>query len=1655
MSQKPEEVPALLHFKNFDEIPEKIECPACHGVFAQPHKHVLNSDCRHSLSENLIHDLRIIENIKKNAINQRLRSEKKKPSSQPATKAPSAGSGKMASSPKPATMAPSAGSGKTASSPKPANNNIGPAPPAPPPAASKKPPKEDPLDMLSRGQCPACGKKNLTRPLQHISSTKCKNNVSPQVIAEFQTLQKQKKKPSSKSASSGPVNRIYINNNQPPTAPAETEKPNEAQASSQQENPLEPQASSQQEIPLEPQASSQEENPLDMMIRGQCPACKKAFKSPVGHINKTDCKNQVSHEVILEFQAFQKKKRKAEFNANKRKADPSGVKEDQRKQKADSRTNQALWRKAMGSQWERLRKFREATKFPALFVCVSCHVKYFRNQVKEFSEKVKSSIKIDLSACIVDENQTMKAKVHTSKVAKNNTMTEEDKLCQTPFICNTCHLHLKKGKLPPKSVKNGLELLDTDEDLKDQGLDLNELEETLIGRNVVFEKIFFLPKSRWTALKGPVINVPISEDSLEKTLEALPLPRTPNEARLIGVTLKRKLEYKQSHQRKLIDSSKMFRMLDKLKAHNNVFYSDVVSPEQYEDRCKETDRDGYTLVFGSDEDQNVDEEEAQDQNIYIKNIYNINNPKKDAVPGDADPSSEDPGDDYIKKWQFEYDNSVAMSSKYPEMTFAPGQGYRPKGLLSDMDWETRAFPATVNADGSNGMHQEREVRLTPQQYAIQRLCQINTRFVRNQPYMYALLAYLEEKRLRQNISMVGLRGTESVSAEGKSSFQLEQNYRVFENLPNSITYWKNAKYEMLAKIDNFGAFQLFFTLSCADMRWDQNFAAVLAEKGYSVNFKSATDDDGQHTIYVEAKSKNGQWKPIKKFLEEEVEETLHTLIQGNVMAATRYFNHRVKAFMTNIVMDKSNPLSVKCYCWKVEFQQRGAAHIHGTIWVYLKKLEKTALVDGELCYFPQKQPGLEYPMKSLGTAFANIRHNIPQTDETLESLRNFVDSFVTVSTHGPTVGEDVAKIAREVNTHHHTKTCTKKGRTKCRFKYPKPPSPYTIIQKPIDKTDKEQKKMFEEATATINTVLDFIAEGTNIQTIMADFDKAAETKGTQHQEGKVQRIKAVCESAHVKYEDYIEALQHSNRGYAIVLARDIDECTVNPFNPEWLRAWNGNMDLQVVIDFYQVITYITDYYSKADDSIIEKLNLAVAESGSRSVKENMSVMANTFLTHRVIGEAEACYRLIPSLNLSMSNVTTTFINTNTDEEKSKRFRKATQEHIDAGVPVIEIDGHEGLWYETHDMMSKYVRRPDELKDISAGQFLRMYDTYSKKKIDEDQGDKDENEAPEENIHININKNSDPPEEAEAEAPDDDYNEEYQFNFVMTYLKEGTRGTPLPEIIELKEKNLNESAFMKKRQFPKAVRFHKPNRANEPERYMLNELMLYSPHYDDIDKSRIHELFTENYNGENKIRLVKNQVMPYLEGVEEARFYCEQMEKEEELEETGVMLDPQNEQDEEEAQEEMNEEDAGRFNIIDPNSVQPNEGEQPAGKFKHIDVPDDIHNLYSSAQKLDRWQREVLTMVIQYSRDVVKARSNGDKYPNPLFLMVHGGAGAGKSTVINEIACWVQKILLKPGDSLDCPYVAKTAFTGVAASNIDGQTLHSMFSFREDIKIENF
>ena len=61
---------------------------------------------------------------------------------------------------------------------------------------------------------------------------------------------------------------------------------------------------------------------------------------------------------------------------------------------------------------------------------------------------------------------------------------------------------------------------------------------------------------------------------------------------------------------------------------------------------------------------------------------------------------------------------------------------------------------------------------------------------------------------------------------------------------------------------------------------------------------------------------------------------------------------------------------------------------------------------------------------------------------------------------------------------------------------------------------------------------------------------------------------------------YHDLLTHSIKGFGIVLTRDVDECWINKYNPEFLEIWDGNIDVALVFDMYAVVTYIADYYMK-------------------------------------------------------------------------------------------------------------------------------------------------------------------------------------------------------------------------------------------------------------------------------------------------------------------------------------------------------------------------------------------------------------------------------------------------------------------------------------------
>ena len=110
------------------------------------------------------------------------------------------------------------------------------------------------------------------------------------------------------------------------------------------------------------------------------------------------------------------------------------------------------------------------------------------------------------------------------------------------YICNTCYKYLAKNRLPPMSAANELKVIKIDET---ELLPLTELENNLIAKKILFQKIFQLPKSRMSAIKDKLVNIPIGECDIMNTVEHF--PRTPMEGGLLEVKLKRKIEYKNYH----------------------------------------------------------------------------------------------------------------------------------------------------------------------------------------------------------------------------------------------------------------------------------------------------------------------------------------------------------------------------------------------------------------------------------------------------------------------------------------------------------------------------------------------------------------------------------------------------------------------------------------------------------------------------------------------------------------------------------------------------------------------------------------------------------------------------------------------------------------------------------------------------------------------------------------------------------------------------------------------------------------------------------------------------------------------------------------------------------------------------------------------------
>ena len=418
-------------------------------------------------------------------------------------------------------------------------------------------------------------------------------------------------------------------------------------------------------------------------------------------------------------------------------------------------------------------------------------------------------------------------------------------------------------------------------------------------------------------------------------------------------------------------------------------------------------------------------------------------------------------------------------------------------------------------------------------------------------------------------------------------------------------------------------------------------------------------------------------------------------------------------------------------------------------------------------------------------------------------------------------------------------------------------------------------------TKILSDIEDILGDDDKIKEIMGKYEKGKTEE--EYDDNRAKRIDLMLKMAgDISYEDYIMAIKKSRKhGSTVLLKRDIDETRVNNYNPEWAMSWDANHDIQPVLDFFAVITYVTDYWAKPDEGITQYLREAAAILKSEpDQKKRCQQMANTFLTHRQMGEVEAYYKILPSLSLKYSSVDTIFIPAEKKELRSKFLMKLDENdaNFDKG---LEVDGgRDGKFVEKSDIIDKFCRREilekdPELEALSAIQFAKMYDPIRRKtsKINEDS-----RHSKEDNQDINIdidtaeNNGNEEADNAEKSNTTNDLWEDEEDRVANYYITTNLlyNHIRLPNTIKIKNQKEGEVPIYAKRSFPKAARIHKKREDNDPHRFFLSELMLYTGYTDEEqlgcdDEEKCRELYLKN---KDAIQFVKMHMMPFTEGVEE-------------------------------------------------------------------------------------------------------------------------------------------------------------------------------------------
>ena len=552
--------------------------------------------------------------------------------------------------------------------------------------------------------------------------------------------------------------------------------------------------------------------------------------------------------------------------------------------------------------------------------------------------------------------------------------------------------------------------------------------------------------------------------------------------------------------------------------------------------------------------------------------------------------------------------------KMKKISVAPGETGQFKNWGEEVFLEEQAFPELFPF-GCGGylssLIDNKENDMGFAMYVKHRILSADPKYRKNSAYLFFLLIVKElvqlkrckQTYLRQATKLPNLSKETLKNVKHEDLSRYNRSYQVFKTMRGTSMFYEEAKKNVMAILRQNGSPSLFVTLSCAEYSWDGLLKEILG----TVLNKEASDED------------------VKKLSSQE----RNRLISENVIQSTLHFQKRIEKELKLMTMpnflNNDCKYSVSSYYYRVEYQQRGAPHIHCLLWLKdnegndaptfwssdnedeteetqkdkMNEIEKIATMlisasdESALCEDHWEELQLIKEQSSM-------RENCLICNSAEANFEECSEHKISMDIEDCIKCQNLQQLVEKFQTHKHTFTCQKKNKTitvrsheghgknddilegptirnyvHCRFNFPQFPLNKTTFILGMSKTlDPEIISNRKKDLQKINKFL--------IRNTYSEDPKAGDSLAFQrlkslsfiqflYEVGMFEGNKDFDEHSEEEkqraYDRYIHALSASVKGTgSVFLKRETKDLFTNNYNRKLMDVHKANHDIQMVVD---------------------------------------------------------------------------------------------------------------------------------------------------------------------------------------------------------------------------------------------------------------------------------------------------------------------------------------------------------------------------------------------------------------------------------------------------------------------------------------------------------